>query len=326
MQLKFDAFSFLKKSDLPWIKYNIGKRFSHNSKDLAELRKKLLDNSKIKALIEECKVWPEAPLKRHNDAKHIIHKMCLLIDFGLNTKNEDFKEIVENILKNQSEDGAFLSMLDIPKNYGGSGQPALEWLLCDFPILLYILVKNGYKSDERIIKAISFLESLISENGWHCLGSVKKFRGPGRKADHCPYATLLSLKVFSLLSEYHDKNFIKIGIDAILNHWEIRTEKRYYLFAMGSDFKKLKYPNIWFNIVNVCKVLSKFAYARESRAFQEMLNIIINKQQENGGFIPESIYTAYKDWDFGQKKEGSPSLTYSIWEMFEDIQQSTDII
>ena len=33
-----------------------------------------------------------------------------------------------------------------------------------------------------------------------------------------------------------------------------------------------------------------------------MINIILDKQQETGGFIPESIYMAWKGWDFGQKK------------------------
>ncbi|HLP46880.1 MAG TPA: hypothetical protein VK469_13080, partial [Candidatus Kapabacteria bacterium] len=101
--------------------------------------------------------------------------------------------------------------------------------------------------------------------------------------------------------------------------WQERKTKRYYMFAMGTDFRKLKYPNLWFEITHVCKVLSHFPYARETKSFREMMQIIIEKQQESGGFIPESVYTEYKGWDFGQKKEPSPSLTYAILEIFKNL-------
>ena len=154
------------------------------------------------------------------------------------------------------------------------------------------------------------------------MGSMPKFRGPGKKSDPCPYATLISLKVFALLPEYHEEKFIQVACDALLNQWQERKTKRYYMFAMGTDFQKLKYPNLWFEITHVCRVLSYFPYARKSTSFQEMLQIIIEKQQDSGGFIPESIYTEYKGWDFGQKKEPSPSLTYAILEIFRNLNNN----
>jgi hypothetical protein len=43
-----------------------------------------------------------------------------------------------------------------------------------------------------------------------------------------------------------------------------------------------------------------------------MFDYIESKRQISGGFIPESIYMIYKGWDFGQKKEVSPTLTTFI--------------
>jgi len=35
-----------------------------------------------------------------------------------------------------------------------------------------------------------------------------------------------------------------LAIDAICNHWAIRKERKIYIFGMGTDFKKLKYPSL----------------------------------------------------------------------------------
>jgi hypothetical protein len=289
-----------------------------NVEKLSVLKSELLNDERICKLLNECRKWPEPSLSRHNDVKHIIHKICLLLDFGLDINDEGISGIVDQILKHQDNKGAFLSTLLIPKAYGGSDEPALQWLMCDFPILLYILVYLGFKENAQVKKAIEFLKNITDENGWHCLGSVEKFRGPGRKADHCPNGTLLALKVFSLLPEYHSESFVTNGIDSILSQWINRKERKIYMFAMGTDFRKLKYPNHWFDIVNICRILSKFEYAKKSGSFVEMLQIINDKQLSNGGFVPETVYTEYKGWDFGQKKEASPSLTYAIWDIFEN--------
>lgn len=320
-ELKYDCMEYLEKSELPWIKYNLHSFNKNNDSCAEDLKSILLNNEFIKSLIDESLQWPNVPLKRHNDAKHIIHKICLLLDLGLNNKDTAMKEIADKILSNHSDDGAFLTMLNISKNYGGTGEDDLQWLVCDFPILLYIMIKLGLENDERVIKAISFLKSIVSDNGWRCVGAVEKFRGPGRKADYCPYGTLVSLKAFSLLPQYHNEDFIKNGIDSILNHWRNQKERKMYMFGIGTDFKKLKYPNIWFNIVHVVNVLSHFEYAVKSKELNEMISIIIDKQLSTGGFIPESIYTAFKGCDFGQKKIESETLTYTIFSIFERLKE-----
>ena len=104
----------------------------------------------------------------------------------------------------------------------------------------------------------------------------------------------------------------RIGVEAQLNHWENRGKRKIYMFGIGSTFQKLKYPNIWYDILHVVQVLSHFPLARKDDRFQEMVSIINSKQQEDTCFIPESIWRAFKDWSFGQKKKSSPWLTYQI--------------
>lgn len=320
MKLEYDCTNILENSKLPWIKYNMALYEHGDLSHAKELKNSLLQDNRIKQLLLEVIQWPDIPLKRHNDASHIIHKICLLLDFGLSNEDQAMREVAEKILANQSGDGAFLTCLNIPSVFGGSGKDSLEWIVCDFPILLYIVLKLGFEKDERVKKAVGFLKSIASDNGWRCVGSLEKFRGPGRKTDHCPYGTLVSLKAFSLLPQYHNDDFIRAGIDSILNHWKNQNERKIYMFGIGTDFRKLKYPNIWFDIVNTLRVLSKYKYARESNEFNEMLNIVREKQLDTGGFIPESIYMPWKGWDFGQKKVQSDSLTYQIARIFRNIE------
>jgi hypothetical protein len=84
------------------------------------------------------------------------------------------------------------------------------------------------------------------------------------------------------------------------------------MFGLGSTFKKLKYPNVWYDVLHIVDVLSRFRYARDDARFHEMLDLIFSKQSENSGFIPESVWRAYSDWSFGQKKKTCPWLTYKI--------------
>ena len=89
---------------------------------------------------------------------------------------------------------------------------------------------------------------------------------------------------------------------------------------MGTDFRKLKASSFWYDIVTVAGVLSKYEFARANQRFKEMVADILNKQDGDGFFTPESVYLKLKDWDFGQKKKPSPYLTYLCHLIFERLK------
>jgi len=308
--LNYDTVPYLEQCNEPWIKYNLRRiQGKSSNKEYKELTK----DPRIKALIDECVTWPNPPLKRHNDAGHPIHKIELLADFGLDTRDEWIKAISNLILEHRSEDGLFQSKLEIPERWGGKGTGEIMWLLCDTPVLIYALQKFGI-NNEYTKEATRMLVWLSENNGWRCKGSNPRFRGPGKKDDHCPYANLITLKALSL-SQYRETEAVQNGIDSHILHWENRGGKKIYMFGIGTTFKRLKYPNVWFDILHVIDVLSHYPYALEYDEFWEMWNIIKEKQQPEGGFIPESIYRAWSDWSFGQKKTPSPMMTLRIYEI-----------
>lgn len=72
------------------------------------------------------------------------------------------------------------------------------------------------------------------------------------------------------------------------------------MFYMGTDFRKLKAPSFWYDIISVVDVLSRYESVRKDSRFQEMLSLIESKQHANGLFTPEAVFQKYKEWDFGQ--------------------------
>ena len=82
---------------------------------------------------------------------------------------------------------------------------------------------------------------------------------------------------------------------------------------MGTDFRKLKAPLIWYDILHVTDVLSQFDWLKNNERLLEMVKVIKEKADEFGQFTAESIWRAYKEWDFGQKREPSPWITFSVY-------------
>ena len=84
------------------------------------------------------------------------------------------------------------------------------------------------------------------------------------------------------------------------------------MFYMGSDFRKLKAPFIWYDILHVLEVLTQFDWLKNDPRLKEMINLLAAKADAQGRFTPESIWKAWSGWDFGQKKEPSRWLTFLI--------------
>ncbi|MBD3171275.1 hypothetical protein GF326_02260 [Candidatus Bathyarchaeota archaeon] len=316
LPLNYDPVPYLEQINEPWIKYNI-KRIQN--KENSNEFKELIQNPRIQSLVDECINWPDPPLKRHNDAKHPIHKIGVLADLGLDIRDEWIKALTDLIIEHRSEDGFFLSNIEMPEKWGGRGTGELTWFLCDTPILIYSLQKFGI-NNEYIKEATRMLVWLAENNGWRCRGENQNFKGPGKKVDYCPYANLIALKALSL-SDYRDTDAVRNGIDSHILQWENRNIGRIRMFGIGSTFKKLKYPNVWYDILHVVEVLSRYPYALEYQQFWEMWEIIKKKQTSGGGFVPESIWRAWSDWSFGQKKEPSPWMTLRILEIADRIKQ-----
>jgi hypothetical protein len=120
------------------------------------------------------------------------------------------------------------------------------------------------------------------------------------------------LKTLAYVPELRESKSAKVGVETLLSLWDKGKELHPYMFYMGTDFRKLKAPLFWYDILHVLDVLSRFEWAGRDKRFKQMLDLVKSKADADGRFTPESIWTAWKDWDFGQKKIPSKGLTLFV--------------
>lgn len=305
-----DPTDWLLEAENPWVRYNTLTQLLDRpaaDPDVVAARQAMILHPQIQPLIQELSAWPGSPLKRHNDASHLLHKLSLLADLGLTRQDPGMDEIINQILTHRADDGLFQVIANISPSYGGTGEDMPAWALCDAPTVLYALASFGV-DDGRVQAAADHLMNLVGDNGWLCTTQTG-FRGPGRKADPCPYANLVALKALAIRGDWRESHPARLGVEMVLRHWELRKERKFYLFAMGSDFRKLKYPLVWYDLLHVTDVLSRYRVAQRDARFHEMMDILISQADAQGRFTPSSVWMAWKGWDFAQKKAPSPTIT-----------------
>ena len=303
-----------------WLKYPILLNFcKENKENIVEIRNAALADSRIKRYLSDVANFHGSLVTNHKNPDLPIHKLLFLLDLGFGAEVPEIKAAVDEILEHRDENGVYQSMTNIPKHFGGAGEDVFSWCLCDAPLLFLALLKAGVDYREYLKPGVDYLVSLCRDNGFPCAVSPElgRFRGPGRKDDCCPYATLIMADLLSYIPEYRDSQAAVLSVNALLNLWENSLSQHPYMFFMGTDFRKLKAPSIWYDIVSVAGVLSKYEFVRNDPRFIEMIEHIKGKQDENGLFTPESVYLKLKDWNFGQKKAPSPYLTYLCYRIFE---------
>lgn len=296
-----------------WMQYLVGRKLLNKSKEeLAELGRLVLADNRIQTYLEDIANFHSILVTNHKNPDLPIHKLHFLLDMGFDTDTPQIDAAVAQIKAHKDENGVYQSLTNVPEHYGGTGKDMFAWCLCDAPLLLSALVKAGCDYSTEIKPGVEYLLTIVRENGFPCAVSAElgKFRGPGSKSELCPNATLQMLKLLSLLPEYHNSHAVNDCVESLLQLWEESKTRHPFQFYMGTDFRKLKAPMIWYDIVSVTDCLSRFEQVKQDRRLKEMLAIIKQKQSGEGRFTPEAVFIKYKGWDFGQKKTPSPYLTY----------------
>jgi len=297
----------------PWLQYAIRFNLLHESReDLFDLRNEALKDKKIQSHLSSITNFHHTIVRNHKDPDLSIHKLLFLLDIGLGLDIPEIDSAIQQIMSHQDGLGVYQSLTNIPPHYGGKGEDVFGWCLCDAPLLLTALLRSGINYNHHIKQGADHLVGLCTKEGFPCSVSKEhgKFRGPGRKDDCCPYATLIMLNLLSGIDEYRNSDTAKNGVSVILSLWESSHKRHPYMFYMGTDFRKLKAPALWYDLVSVADCLSKFEFVKTDRLFTEMIDLIEGKQDADGMFTPESVYQKCQGWDFGQKKTVSPYLTY----------------
>ncbi len=323
--------------DHPWVAYRAAidlEGLDPASPEAIKLRLAMEETPQLATLLADVSGWPGTVLNSHRSASQTFHALSFLAELGVSPEHPSVARAITSIMGKLGDDSLPRLPMNYPTNFGGPGTELWCWALCDAPVILKALVSFGLGDDARIIRGLETILGLAKPFGWPCAVAPElgNFRGPGRKDEPCPYANLVSLDLVAACIETSEREgtgsvgtgsvgsepsladhpAVRIGIEALLDCWEHSRGKHPYMFHAGTDFRKLKAPFIWYDILHVADTLSRFPVARGDKRLGDMISVMHDKRQPDGSYIPESVYQPYKEWDFGQKKKPSPWIGFLV--------------
>jgi len=242
-----------------WVRFNVLSQllnYPQAHPSIQEAYQNMILDNGVRGLLHDIQGWEDSILTRHNDASHPIHKLSFLADIGVSAQEPAIENCFHEIMAHTSQEGPFQILSNYPTNFGGSGKDEWLWALCDAPLIIYSLAKFGLVDQPEVQVAFDHLIMRVRDNGWPCAATAKlwKFHGPGKASSPCPYANLLMLKTASAMQVSSTNPAVSIGIETLLSLWENSLLERPYLFRMGTNFRKLKAPFIWYDILHVLDV------------------------------------------------------------------------
>ena len=311
-KLNGDPISWLLESN-PWTKYKVLTELLNkpdSSSEVIAAKQELINHPQIQELIKETKNWlPKAPT-RNSDSTVSYYKLRMLTDFGLTINDPSMKEIFD-IATAHKINNLFASRGTEPiKPQKDKPDPYADvWHIspCNSPIILYSLLCLE-PNNSQVKKAVKELKNRWNtKQGWFCHyffvdGMFKKLQVG------CQMAGLMALEAFSKVPELKESTNAQNAYHPLKFHYEYG--KTMYYFGRSKRFWTLKYPFVWYNALYLAEVLTRFEFVKNEELVKELVKWIEQAQDNQGRFTSTSMFMAYKGWDFANKNEPSPWITF----------------
>ncbi|MHA1439277.1 MAG: hypothetical protein ACTSPD_17030 [Promethearchaeota archaeon] len=308
--------------------------FPINHPDVLEAYKIMLEDTLVDNLLNNLSDWEKDIVTAHNKADYLPNQLWLLLDWGIKPEDDKrMKNAIEKILSHQDEEnGQFLAYSRAYNRKTKSKFAMWTSALCDHNLIVSILLLSGLKDDKRVKKGINRMNELLTKTtqgyGWKCVPWLyQKRRGPGRVNDVCPMIIVDALRGYWILpKEEWPTKLIDSG-KTLLNCWNNRAEDKPYMFGHGKNFRMPRAPFFWYNIGTVLDSCRHYPELIKTRAFKELIAISLLEFPSNAQFVPKTVYLYFKKYSFGQKKKGSPWLTFFLSRIYKDaVEIDPDIV
>lgn len=314
--LKESPIKWLTNSN-PWTKYKTYTdllEYDKSNKEVIEAKIELLNHEKVIALAEATKDWLTVSATRNNDPKITYFKLKALAEFGLKYTDLGLEETVEKASEHIIENmfGVRGQTPERPKKGEKYQKPDLSadiWHIspCNSPLTTIALMELGVKNELLENSITELKERWTNKEGWFCHFFFVNSQFEKLQIG-CPIAGLQALEIFSKVPELKESEHAKFAFEPIKFHKDYG--KTLYYFGRSKKFWTLKYPFVWYNALYLADVLTRFEFLKEEPVVIELIDWIINSQDKEGRFKPTSIFMNYKGWDFSNKKEASPWITF----------------
>jgi hypothetical protein len=121
---------------LPHVKFFLHRNGVRSYPDIDSIAEQTTNDPRVRAIITELQQWPCREITNHKQVNHPLHKLSFLADLGFTIGDPGISAIIEQVLSNQSAEGALQVIVKIPARFGGSGEATRGWMASDAPVLL----------------------------------------------------------------------------------------------------------------------------------------------------------------------------------------------
>ena len=269
----------------------------------------------------------------HNRPELATNVLDLLATFGV-TADDDPRigPLLDAMLSHTDSDGRFLA-------FGAqrSGPPVWGCVHCDTHAIADVAGRFGLGSDPRVRRALAAAEGDLIETdlglAWGCRPDpATGFRGPGRKGEPCPQATLEALRAFSWLPADEHPAWLAGVVHTSLEIWRQRGTRKPYMMGHGRQFKTVKWPPTWYGAYEVVDTLSRLPetwrhLAEDRVSLAEIAACLLAYNvAADGRVTPQSAFKGWEWLSLGQKKEPSPIATAMVWARLAAVEELADEI
>jgi hypothetical protein len=225
------------------------------------------------------------------DVLSVIGELELSID-----NYPQIKNAVDFVFNYQTTEGCFKYSLTSSK------------LPCLTARIIAAFCRLGIKNELRTEKSYNWLlDTQWRDGGWRC-ATVKLGKSPITDASN-PGTTLYVLDAFRFRKNTpKELEKLNMGVDFLLQHWEIRQPIGPCSFGIGSRFLQIEYPFLRYNIFYYVYVLSFYDKAKNDKRFHEAFNYLTDKIV-NDKLRPENPHKIWRIYDFAKKGEISENGT-----------------
>lgn len=299
-------------------------------------RSAVLADPATQALLDRLPDWEvAAELSGHQSPAFVPNLLGLLADLGVEGGDDERVErVLDAMLRHQLPDGRFASVATSRVN----PQPAWGSLLCDTHAITDVLLRYGRGTDPRVTRALRTTTDDLADTtqgrSWPCRpDEVSRFRGPGRKNDVCPQASLEALRAWSWVPPDERPPEIHAAARVALRVWRTRADEQPYMFGHGYRFKIVKWPTTWYDVHGVLDTLGRYpalwrgpaADPADRRSLAELMACLIAYNLAADGTVtPQSCYRGFEDYSFGQKKVPSPFATARLHQVLRRLDDLAD--
>ncbi len=282
-------------------------------------RERIMADARIRHLLETLPRWGIDSFSGHDSPRFLPNALAILHDLGVRAGDHPaLDQALEDLVSHQDDRGHFQSRWSFR-----SGEPSWRALPCDTLAITEVLLRYGRASDPRVQRAIAAAARAIGQTpqgrGWRCTPDPgSRFRGPGRVADLCPQATLEGLRLFAHVPAHERPARLADVARAAIAVWRRRASERPYQFGHGYQFKSVKWPDLWYDVLAVVRALGPYpevwgapgAADEDRAAVAELVACLIAyNTDEQGRIVPQRTYRGFEAFSFGRKGAPSPTAT-----------------